>query len=111
MITSSKLQSINTPDWDTAKTLAWALVDFWAPWCAACKVQEKVMEEVANEFDEIAFMTLNVDDNRYLSQQLGVRNIPTMVFYQNGVEVMRFAELISKDQLLVSLKSRINKNS
>jgi len=93
------IEEVNTPSWDSKLEGKIAIVDFWAPWCQPCKVQEPILEELARELTELSFLKLNIDDNRYLSQKLGVRNIPTIVIYDNGVEVKRFFGIQSKDIL------------
>ena len=98
------IEEVNTPNWDSKLAEGKVLVDFWAPWCQPCKVQEPILEELAQELSELSFLKLNIDDNRYLSQKLGVRNIPTLVLYDNGVEIKRFVGVQSKEILKKSLE-------
>ncbi len=77
------------------------LVDFWAEWCYPCKLQHKVLEELAvenNDFFKIA--TLNVDDNKVISSKLSVRNIPTLILYKNGEELRRMTGLQTKEMIM-----------
>jgi len=97
------IEEVNTPNWDNKLAANIVLVDFWAPWCQPCKVQEPILEELAQELKGVEFLKLNIDDNRYLSQKLGVRNIPTLVLYDNGVEIKRFVGVQSKDLLRKAL--------
>jgi len=98
------IEEVNTPNWDKELAAKIVLVDFWAPWCQPCKVQDPILEELAQELSGIEFLKLNIDDNRYLSQKLSVRNIPTLVLYDNGVEIKRFVGIQSKDVLRNALK-------
>ena len=98
------IEEVNTPIWDTKLAGKKVLIDFWAPWCQPCKVQEPILEELAQELTSLNFLKLNIDDNRYLSQKLGVRNIPTLVLYDNGVEINRFVGIQSKDMLIKALQ-------
>jgi len=98
------IEEVNTPNWDKKLADNIVLVDFWAPWCQPCKVQEPILEELAQELTGLEFLKLNIDDNRYLSQKLSVRNIPTLVLYDNGVEIKRFVGVQSKDILRKVLK-------
>jgi len=93
------IEEVNTPIWDSKLANKIVLVDFWAPWCQPCKVQVPILEELEQEVEGVEFMKLNIDDNRYLSQKLGVRNIPTLVLYDNGIEVKQFAGIQSKEML------------
>jgi thioredoxin 1 len=97
------IEEVNTPDWDIKLQGKRVVVDFWAPWCNPCKVQEPILEELAQELTELSFLKLNIDNNRFLSQKLGVRNIPTLVLYERGIEIKRFVGIQSKDILKKSL--------
>lgn len=101
------IKDVNTPDWDIKLQEKLVLVDFWAPWCQPCMVQEPLLVQLADEFPNITFLKLNIDDNRYLSQKLGVRNIPTLIFYKNGEEVKRFNGIQSKEVLSTFLNSKL----
>ena len=105
---SSNIIEVNTPTWEKELEGKLVIVDFWAPWCQPCKVQEPILEELSNELNGISFVKLNIDDNRYLSQKLGVRNIPTLVFYNNLLEIERYVGIQSKDFLRKSLNKFVN---
>lgn len=61
-----------------------ALVDVWAPWCGPCKILGPVIDEISNEINGKAkICKLNSEENKK-SQELGIRGIPTMLFYKNG---------------------------
>lgn len=104
----TKIIEVNTPTWEKTLQNKLVLVDFWAPWCNPCKVQELIIEELAQEIGSVSFVKMNIDDNRYLSQKLGVRNIPTLALYDNMIEVERFVGLQSKDLLRKSINKFVN---
>ncbi len=109
MIGKAEIIDVNTPTWEQVLQCKLVLVDFWAPWCHPCKVQEPIIKELAMEIDVVSFVKMNIDDNRYLSQKLGIRNIPTLVLYDNMIEMERFVGLQSKDFLRKSINKYVNK--
>lgn len=66
------------------------LVDFWAAWCGPCKMLTPVIEELSGEFDGKAVVgKVDVDANQEFAAKYGVRNIPTVLIFQNGEIVGR----------------------
>jgi len=62
------------------------LVDFWAAWCGPCRVIAPAIEELARDFEGRAKIgKLDVDHNPQISMQLGIRSIPTLLFFKDGV--------------------------
>ena len=61
------------------------VVDFWAEWCGPCRMLIPIIEELAKEYEgKVTIGKLNVDDNTETSEQYGIRNIPTVLFFKNG---------------------------
>ncbi len=81
------------------------IVDVWAEWCGPCRIMKPIFETVSekNESD-VQMYTLNVDDNRGVSQKYNVRSIPTVLTFNNGKLVNRSVGLLGEEQL----KSIIN---
>ena len=65
------------------------MVDFWAPWCGPCRLVAPVMEEIANERDDLRVVKVNTDDNQQTAVQYQIISIPTMILFKNGQEVHR----------------------
>jgi len=81
------------------------LVDFWAEWCAPCRMMAPVLNNVASELNGKAFVgKVNVDHFQSLAQKYKVRGIPTLVLLKDGKEVNRFVGVKTKDFLLKELK-------
>ena len=74
---------------------------FTATWCGPCKAFKPVMTEIKNEGYSIQM--IDVDENKDLASQYGVRSVPTTVIEENGLEVSRFIGAISKAQVLAKI--------
>ena len=60
------------------------LLDFWAPWCAPCRMVVPLVDEIAKERPDIKVGKINVDESPELAKQFGVFSIPTLVVMENG---------------------------
>ena len=60
------------------------LLDFWAPWCAPCRMVVPIVEEIAGERPDIKVGKINVDEEVELASQFGIMSIPTLVVIENG---------------------------
>lgn len=61
-----------------------ALLDFWAPWCAPCRMVGPIIDEIAAEFDDIKVGKINVDNDPELAASFGAMSIPLLVVVKNG---------------------------
>ena len=60
------------------------LLDFYADWCGPCRMLSPIVDEVAEEREDILVAKVNVDDEQELAQQYGVISIPTLVVLEGG---------------------------
>jgi len=75
---------------DVLKSDRPVLVDFWAAWCAPCRMLAPTVEAVAEKYAGSArVVKLNVDDNPSVSQRFGIKGIPTLILFKNGREEER----------------------
>jgi thioredoxin 1 len=76
------------------------LVDFWAAWCAPCRMIAPTVAQVAEKYAENArVVKLNVDENPNVPQKYGIKGIPTLILFKNGKEEERVVGATSKEAI------------
>lgn len=76
------------------------LVDFWATWCAPCKAIAPLVDTVADEYaGKVKVGKVNVDESQATPGKFGVRGIPTLILFKNGVVVDQIVGAVPKSQL------------
>ena len=79
------------------------LLDFWAPWCAPCRMVVPMVEEIAKERPDIKVGKINVDENPELSSRFGIMSIPTLVVMENGKIINQAMGARPKNAILAML--------
>lgn len=80
------------------------LIDFYADWCGPCKMLSPIVDEVANENDDVKVCRINIDNEQDLAVEYGIMSIPTLVVIKNGEETNRSVGVIEKDEILEMIK-------
>jgi thioredoxin 1 len=81
------------------------VVDFWAEWCGPCRMIGPFIEELAQEYEGKAVVgKVNVDENDELTEEFGIRSVPTILFFKNGEIVDRNVGAANKSVLEDKLK-------
>ena len=76
------------------------LVDFWAAWCAPCRMLAQVVEAIAEKYDGKAkVVKLNVDENTLTSGKYNIKGIPTLLLFKNGVIKEQIVGNTTKDTI------------
>ena len=81
---------------DSEKTV---LLDFWAPWCAPCRMVVPIIEEIASERPDIKVGKINVDEQPELASKFGIMSIPTLILKKDGQVVEKAIGVQTKEQL------------
>ena len=82
------------------------VVDFWAEWCGPCRMVAPIVEELAVQFNEKAFIgKLNVDDNPDSPEKYLIRNIPTILLFKDGELADKVVGALPKQALQTKIEA------
>ena len=102
------LQLSSASEFDNIISKGVTLVDFSAPWCAPCRAQEPIIEELAIQYsDKASIGKIDIDKNRKIAKKMNVRSIPTLIIFKNGEEIERLVGLNPLKILAESLEKAI----
>jgi len=86
-----------------------SLVDFNAPWCAPCRIQDPIITELEETYSEKAVISkINIDENQNLAMSLGIQSIPTIIIFKEGKELSRFVGLQTVKTLSSALDTALD---
>jgi thioredoxin 1 len=85
------------------------LVDFWAEWCAPCRMIAPTIDAIAEDFAASAkVVKLNVDENTSTAQRYGIKGIPTLILFSEGKEVERVVGATSKESIMKMIEKYVS---
>lgn len=83
------------------------LVDFYADWCAPCRMMAPILEQVAGNMNGgVKILKVNVDKNRQAAAKYGIQSIPTLMLFQNGQVKWKGVGVIQADKIEQIVKSK-----
>ncbi len=98
----------DTFDEEVLKSSTPVLVDYWAEWCGPCKMIGPVLEEVSVEFaGKVKIAKLNIDENPNTPPKYGIRGIPTLILFKDGVVEATKVGAVNKSQLVAFVNSNV----
>ncbi|MFB6185566.1 MAG: thioredoxin family protein [Halobacteriaceae archaeon] len=80
------------------------LKDFYADWCGPCKTQDPILEDLKDDWDDVEFEKIDVDEEQDVANEYQVRSIPTIVIENEDGIVERFVGVTQRDQLEEALE-------
>ena len=84
------------------------LVDYWAEWCGPCKMIAPILDEVATGYaGKLRVAKMNVDENRDIPAKFGIRGIPTLMLFKDGVLAATKVGAMSKSQLTAFIDQQL----
>jgi thioredoxin 1 len=104
---SSKIKTLGSKNFKPVIRRGTYLVDFWAPWCAPCKVMAPVLNEIAETENRVTIAKVNVDKHQQLAQKYKVRSIPTLIMFRDGIEVQRYVGVKMKKFLMNEIQKEL----
>ena len=93
------VEAINDQNFEEETNSGVALIDFWATWCGPCKMQSPVIEQLAEERQDVKFYKMDVDQNQDTAKNLGIMAIPTLIIKKDGNIVDRITGYPPKEKL------------
>lgn len=97
------LKKLDSNNFNTEISSGTVLVDFYADWCGPCKMIAPIVEDIANEKNDITVGKVNVDTDAAIAIEYKVSSIPTLIVFKDGKEYTRAVGYREKKDILAML--------
>ena len=81
-----------------------SLKDFYADWCGPCKTQDPILDEVEEDYPDVSFEKVNVDEQQDVANEYQVRSLPTLIIENDDGIVERFVGVTQRDDIETALQ-------
>lgn len=108
---AEQVLEVKSSNWEeeVIKAKGVVMVDFWAAWCAPCRLVSPTVEELAKEYaGKMKFMKCNTDENSDIAMRYKIMGIPTLMFFKNGNALDSLVGAIPKQQLKAKIDGILN---
>lgn len=86
-------------DKDVMESEGMTIIDFWAEWCGPCRMLGPVFEAVSEDYENVNFVKVNVDEAPEVAQEFNIMSIPTLIIIKDGEVMDQQMGALTKDQL------------
>ena len=83
------------------------VIDFFATWCGPCKMLAPIIDKIAEDMPQVKFGKVDVDQAMDLAKRFGIRSIPTVIIFKDGVQVELFRGLQNEDFIIETISNHI----
>lgn len=110
-MTTGKILKVSDSDFDqqVVNGQGLVIVDFWAAWCAPCRMIAPILEEISQEYaGKVTIAKLNVDENPRTAMRFGVRSIPTLLFFKSGERIDQVIGAVPKGVITSKIAAHLS---
>lgn len=103
---ATRIADLNANEWKYLGDKP-AVIDFYATWCGPCKAMTPVLEELSQEYADVDFYKLDVDQENEIAAAFGIRSVPTFLFIPKEGRPQMAAGLMPKSEFSNVIKQTL----